>query len=61
MATGRVRAVQDLRRSNAAGAHQDRRTGRNRTRGQREQTAIGEQLHDDETEPVVFADEEGVR
>ncbi len=36
-------AVQNLRRSNAAGTHQDRRTKRARQRGQRDRLAIKDQ------------------
>lgn len=43
MASNKTRAVQELRRSAAAGTHPDRRTKRNRTRGARKQRAIREQ------------------
>jgi hypothetical protein len=42
-ATTRVTAVQERRRSNAAGTHRDRRTRRNRTRTQQRRRAIQEQ------------------
>lgn len=37
-----MRAVQDLRRSGAAGTHGDRRTKRNRDRGAQKRNAIRE-------------------
>lgn len=37
-----VRAVQELRRSGAAGTHGDRRTKRNRTRGAQRRNSIRE-------------------
>jgi hypothetical protein len=39
----RVRAIQERRRSNAAGKHHDRRTKRLRTRRERKRAAIDEQ------------------
>lgn len=48
MSKTRVEAVQELRRSGAAGKHGDRRTKRNRTRAAKKRTAIREQdLHQD--------------
>lgn len=41
--TKRTQATQDRRKSNAAGPHADRRTRRNRTRGQAQRAAIREQ------------------
>lgn len=39
------RAIAELRRSNAAGAHQDRRTKRCRDRGARRRAAIADQMN----------------
>lgn len=43
MPTKRTAAVQDRRKSNAAGPHADRRTRRTRTRGAATRQAIGDQ------------------
>jgi hypothetical protein len=40
MTGNRTERVQDLRRSNAAGAHEDKRTKRQRTRADQERSAV---------------------